>query len=134
MNYKEFNKLLNIANRSINNASLAAAESDFAFRRLAIAKLVECQRALAEVREILIKNAPQVEYHYDESRKPTEFMEDINSMVRQSKNLELDDDISAAISVLESALLLEPPPLPYENIEREIARLRCRTDEQDPGH
>lgn len=117
MEAAELNRRLNRAARFANLAAVAVADGGGHFKRLT-EKLVGVLAEIADAQQVLFRTNPELEYHFDPNRPPTAFMREIQRLERESQEALAAGNPLLAAQRLTDALALEPPPLPYEVLER----------------
>jgi hypothetical protein len=125
MDAAALNRRLNRAARLANLAAVAMTEGGSSATKVVTEKLVDALAQITAVQQSLFRTNPDLEYHSDPKRSPTPFMLAIQQLVRQADAAVAKGDRALALQKLDQALALEPPPLPYEILEKrrnEISR------------
>lgn len=120
--FEQANKLVNEASRVVDALAQEIASLEFGRREGTLRQLAEALESLSKVKDEIIGNRPDLEYHMDSNRSSTLFMEKIDSFVRQADELMAHKRFSEAIVLLERALEMGPPPLIHEALTKKINR------------
>lgn len=126
MHLRQINQLLNRTARALNKTAVELANSNHKQLRQKSKGIANALEILVDIQGDLYALDPDLEYHYDPNRKKTKYMQHILALTSAAKEFEEKGDKKSAIENLKVALETEPPPLTYEAIEKEIARLRER--------
>ena len=125
MDAAELNRTLNRAARFANLAAVTVANGGVEVSKNLVEKLVEVLAEIDAVQRALVRDNPELEYHFESDRAPSAFMREVQRFGREAEQAMAHGDHSLAIQKLNQALALEPPPLAYEILEKrrnEIAR------------
>jgi len=125
MDAHELNRRLNRAARFANLAAVAVADGGSPVSKALTEKLVDVLAEIDAIQRDLIGKSPELEYHYEADRAPTAYMRQLQQLDREAQEALANGNRALAMHKLNEALALEPPPLPYEILEKrrnEIAR------------
>lgn len=120
---ENLNRSINHALRSVNYIAVELARSECEERSENIKKIASVLELLADVQRTIYKVRPDLEYHYDNERAPTEYMVQFRNHLLAARKLEESGKIPEALEELRLALAMEPPPLPHERLVAEIKRV-----------
>ncbi len=122
--YQELNQALNRSLRAVDEACLLIVDVKSQTYESDINSAVKAVSLLANIQENLYKLAPECSWHYEKNKPDTPFMSTIRKLFKDAHALELKGNIKGSIKILLGALQLEPPPIQYEEIKKELLRLR----------
>lgn len=115
---EELNRKLNRALRHANLAAATVANLRAELGQSLLDKLTNVIVELSAAQQSLFAEHPELEWHLETDRAPTTFMRRIQSLAEDAqRSLETGSKV-AAVAKLQEALLLEPPPLQYEILEK----------------
>ena len=123
---KEIEKLngaINVALRSITDVADMIAKLRFEPKSQNLRNVSEAYVAISAVQRAMYESNPELEYHYDESRPATEYMQRIGEKVARAAEFETEGNRDAALEELRKVLSMEPPPLTHEIVMKEVRRL-----------
>jgi hypothetical protein len=73
---------------------------------------------LTATKRALVAQFPELEYHFEPERAPTEFMRHVQELSEEAEKAAANGLQATAIAKLQEALSLEPPSLVYEFLEK----------------
>jgi hypothetical protein len=120
----EINRAVNRALRALNEVAVSIGSSSLSDRNVALGEITEALAHVDKLQALLYSFDPSLEYHYEPNRPPTRTMKEISDLVEAGERHAQAGNVTAAIEAFERARDLEPPPLPYEMIEKRLSSLR----------
>ena len=127
----ELNRSLNRSLRTLNNAANTFAKSSLADRMIAVDEIAQALELIMGVQKRVIREDPNLEYHHDPKRAPTDFMRKVESAMQSADAALQAGDEASARKWFARALSMEPPPLAYEVIAKRLSAFEgdARSDE-----
>ena len=123
-NLEELNRAVNRALRALNGIAVSVASSSLPDRTVALQEITQALAHVDSLQRLIVVSDPGLEYHYDPNRPPSRIMRTINDLVEAAEHHIRQGDVSAAQEILQRVQEMEPPPLPYEAIEKRLKSLR----------
>lgn len=111
---EQLNRQINHALRSVNSVATSVASNELEPRSENVDKVASALTLLADVQQRIFETYPELEYHYDETRPPTKYMEQFRNHLASADELSSAGHTSEALEELRNALAMEPPPLAHE--------------------
>lgn len=124
----ELNREVNKALRAVNSLGVAVAGLRFGRVKENLGIIGEAMDALSKLQARIFEAQPELEFHHDENRADTEYMATYREHLRNAASYHASGDVSASIKALHKALEMEPPPLPYEIVIKEIERVTASAE------
>lgn len=123
----ELGRLLSRALRAANDVAVILPVSPLLERKAALDAVVEAVVQLTKAQDLLVKQEPSLEYHYDPTRPPSQLMKMVAELRKQAESNLAQGKIADAAQLLQQAREMEPPPLTYESITKQLDALREQT-------
>lgn len=118
------NRAVNRALRALNGIAVRVASLSLPEHSAALQEITQALAHIDALQRLIVAADPDLEYHYDPNRPPSRIMKTITDLVEAAEHHIRRGDVSAAEEILQRVQEMEPPPLPYEAIEKRLKSLR----------
>ena len=126
----DLNRALNRALRVTNRVAVDEAASSLRDLAAAVKEITQALEHLENLYRFIVAEDPNLEYHFDPDRAPSETMKAIANLVKEADTCTNDGKPTEAVKLLQQARDMEPPPLVYEIIEKKLKALGVESSDR----